>query len=391
MRMVKFFALLTLALSLAALPCLAAAPAKKAAVPASLPVHSLKDFAAAGYFYVGGKYVGEGGKQGMHGQMYVEVFVPRKVTQPYPLVMYHGAAQTGTNWLGTPDGRKGWMHYFVEKGYIVYVVDQPARGRSNYLPGVDGQVRIMSAPQIQNRFTDSAAAEQPAAWPQAKKQTQWPGSGPKKGQIGDPVFDAFYATQVSYLSSNKESQQLVRDASNALLDKIGPAVLVTHSQSGAFGWAIADSRPNLVKGIVALEPSGPPFENAVFGSEKSRAWGITDVPMTYDPPVKDPSELQTEPQASQKPGEVAGVLQKAPARQLVNLKGIPIIILAGEASYHVAYDEWTSRFLTQAGVKNDFVPLAEQGLKGNGHMLMIEKNSLDIAALVDKWLRKNVR
>ena len=44
----------------------------------------------------------------------------------------------------------------------------------------------------------------------------------------------------------------------ALLDKIGPAILLTHSQSGAFGWPVADARPDLVKAIVAVEPNGPP-------------------------------------------------------------------------------------------------------------------------------------
>src|SRR5581483_7170340 len=78
---------------------------------------------------------------------------------------------------------------------------------------------------------------------------------------------------------------------SALLDKIGPAILVTHSQSGSFGWLLADSRPNAVKGIVAIEPAGPPFRNAVTNEEKNRAWGLSDIPLTYEPPVKAPGEL----------------------------------------------------------------------------------------------------
>ena len=53
-------------------------------------------------------------------------------------------------------------------------------------------------------------------------------------------------------------EKLNREAGIALLDKIGPAILLTHSQSGAMGWPVADSRPNLVRGIIAVEPSGPP-------------------------------------------------------------------------------------------------------------------------------------
>src|SRR3984957_4874173 len=71
-----------------------------------------------GYFYVGGKYVGEPGKEVMQGQAYVEVLAPKEVRRAYPLVLIHGAGQTATNWMGTPDGRKGWAEYFVEQGYV---------------------------------------------------------------------------------------------------------------------------------------------------------------------------------------------------------------------------------------------------------------------------------
>ena len=86
-----------------------------------------------------------------------------------------------------------------------------------------------------------------------------------------PVFDAFYATQVEYIVDNVTAQTMNRDAGAALLDRIGPAIVVTHSQSGPFGWLIGDARPDKVKAIVALEPSGPPFQEAVFSTDKARA------------------------------------------------------------------------------------------------------------------------
>ena len=82
------------------------------------------------FFYVGGEYAGPPGESVMHGQIYVEKLTPRDPRRPYPLVMIHGAGQTATNWLGTPDGRPGWAEYFAGEGYTVYLVDQPARGRS---------------------------------------------------------------------------------------------------------------------------------------------------------------------------------------------------------------------------------------------------------------------
>src|SRR5690242_6431846 len=121
---------------LAALLPVLAYTASALADPPKLPVPAVDQSAVAlrGYFYVGGKYVGEPGKEIMVGQAYVEVLAPKDARQPYPLVLIHGAAQTNTNWMGTPDGRKGWAEYFVEQGYVVYMMEQPMRGRSPWHP-----------------------------------------------------------------------------------------------------------------------------------------------------------------------------------------------------------------------------------------------------------------
>ena len=78
-------------------------------------------------------------------------------------------------------------------------------------------------------------------------------------------------------------------------------------------------------------------------------------------------------------------------RRLSRLANVPILIIVSEASYHAPYDHCTSRFLEQAGVKHEFVRLADAGIRGNGHMMMLEKNNLDIAAMIAGWLNKNVR
>jgi pimeloyl-ACP methyl ester carboxylesterase len=369
------------------LSTLAFVPAR--AEPPKLPVPAVDQSAVAqrGYFYVGGKYVGEPGKEIMQGQIYVEVLAPKDVRRPYPLVLIHGAAQTATNWMGTPDGRKGWAEYFVEQGYIVYMIDQPMRGRSAWHPG-DGPTRMFTAEQEAFQFTANAAK---GTWPQAKKHTQWPGDGPNKGQKGDPIFDAFYATQVETVTNVEETQRRNQDAGAALLDKIGPAIVLTHSQSGTYGWLIADARPQLVKGVIAIEPSGPPFEATIIATGKARAFGPTDIPISYDPPVKEASELAVEREAAEDPELFACWMQKAPARQLVNLKHIPVVVMAAEASYHQVYDHCTAKYLTQAGVKTEYIKLQDKGIRGNGHMVMIEKNNLDIARLLDEWVQKNVR
>jgi pimeloyl-ACP methyl ester carboxylesterase len=355
-----------------------------------LPVPAIASAVAKrGFFYVGGQYVGEPGKETMQGQMYVEVWAPKKQLRPYPLVLIHGAAQTATNWMGTPDGRKGWAEYFVGQGYVVYMIDQPMRGRSAWHPA-DGATRMFTAKNEQFQFT---AIESDGTWPGRENHTQWPGSGPNKGKKGDPIFDAFYATQVETVISPEETQKRNQEAGAALLDKIGPAILLTHSQSGPFGWLIADVRHSLVKGIIAVEPASPPFENTIIGTGKSRAWGPTDIPLTYEPAVNDPSEIELEREAKSDGPDlfVCWMQKKRPARQLIHLQGIPIVVIAGEASYHRLYDHCTVKYLNQGGATVEWMPLDARNIHGNGHMMMIEKNNLEIAKLIDDWVKRNVR
>lgn len=337
------------------------------------------------FFYVGGHYVNDV----MAGQMYVEALRPARVTRKYPLVFFHGLAQTATNWMETPDGRPGWADYFLGQGYVVYLVDQPARGRSAWHPSTNGGLQILSAADVERRFT---ASEFLGFWPQAKKHTQWPSESANKGRRGDPIFDAFYATQVESLASAVETQTLVEAAGVALLDKIGPAILVTHSQAGPFGWLLADARPKMVKGIVAVEPTGPPFQNSVTNEDLSRPWGLTDIPLTYEPPAKAASDLaKVREQKPDAPDLAACWKQADPPRRLANLQGIPILVATTESSYHAVFDHCTAKYLTQAGVKNTFARLADQGIHGNGHMVMLEKNSTDVAAFLQKWILANVK
>ena len=325
--------------------------------------------------------------------MFVQYQVPHQRKHAYPIVMWHGGGQTGTNFLGTPDGRMGWAEYFLRQGYAVYVVDQPARARSGYYTEVYGPTRRPNTGAMSERFT---APEGPKLYPQAILHTQWPG----KGVAGDPIFDQFFASQVEDMANVTTIEELNRDAGVALLDKIGPAILLTHSQSGPFGWALADARPKLVKGVVAIEPNGPPFyENSVIGppnwfkdAAMGRNWGITRTPLKYDPPAGDPKDLgmaqQTAPDG---PNLVRCWLQPASARQLTNLQGVPILIVTSEASYHAPYDHCTAKYLAQAGVKNTFVRLPDIGIKGNGHMMMLEKNNIEIATFLHGWVEKNIR
>src|SRR5262249_55584412 len=157
------------------------------------------------------------------------------------------------------------------------------------------------------------------------------------------TFDQFYMSQFPSLVDYPKQQQINSLAGVALLEKIGPAVLLTHSQSGAFGWPIADRRPDLVKAIGAVEAKRPPVHGIEFKGApewfadmaRVKQAGVGDVPLTYDPPLKAGEQLafvrQDEPERADL---VRCWSQAEPARKLVKLANIPVLVVMAEASYH---------------------------------------------------------
>jgi pimeloyl-ACP methyl ester carboxylesterase len=321
----------------------------------------------------------------MSGQLYAEFQIPVRQTHRWPIVMVHGLEQSGTNFTGTPDGRDGWAQFFLRRGYAIYVIDQPGRGKAAYEAEVYGPATRVDLENVLRRFV---APERYNLWPQAHLHTQWPG----QGAPGDPAFDQFYASQVPSIQSYPLTQELNGDAILALLGKIGPAILLTHSQSGAFGWPVADARPDLVKAVIAVEPSGPPFLDVQTvgapdwfhdASNPTRPWGVTSVPLSYSPPGSLTSIQQEKPD---RPDLARCWLQQSPPKLLPRLEKVSILILTSEASYHASYDHCTVKFLEQARAHPVWIQLADLGIHGNGHMTMLEKNSQEIAAVMAHWL-----
>jgi len=330
--------------------------------------------------------------QYMAGQMYVEYQIPKNVRHPYPVVMIHGAGQTGTNFLSTPDDRPGWAQFFLANGYAVYVVDQTGRGRSVYTTELYGPTRPPF--DVDGRVRNWSAQQEFKLYPNAELHSQWPGTG----KPGGPFFDQFYASQVQLMVDGIKTQEYAQKALSALLDKIGPAILLTHSQSGTFGFLTADKRPDLVKAVITVEGGGTPRAFTVVGPPNwfedapppAVTWGIASIPVTYSPVVADPKQLDfvREPAA---PGKLVRCwVQATPARQLPNLKRMPHLLVVGEASAASTTNHCVSRYLTQAGVENTWVNLGEVGIHGNGHMMMLEKNNLEIAAFLATWLKNTV-
>jgi pimeloyl-ACP methyl ester carboxylesterase len=337
-----------------------------------------------GTFFVGGQYSTVNDATRFVGQMYVEFSIPQPLRHPYPIVFVHGGGQIGSGWWTTPDGREGWAPYFLRRGFAVYVVDQPARGRSAYNSGLG----TLSDPNPVLRAQQLwAAPERFGLWPAARLHTRWVGPAVQ----GDPTFDQFMQSQSDAIA-NIPQQTLTANALVALLERIGPAILVPHSQPGWAVWRVADFRPKLVKGLVQLEPgppgrtgAAPPF--AAFDVP----WGLSYDPLAYRPAVSSPSELQfVQVPVTDDPYVTSCSLQAEPARQLPNLQKVPILLLSSEAGYNTRWDPCTSRYLTQAGVDHTWIRLEQLGIHGNGHFFFVEDNSNEVAGIVRDWIEDHV-
>ena len=274
----------------------------------------------------------------------------------------------------------------------MYVIDQVGKGRSTHLERTYGPVDLVDSQNSQQRYV---AQEKFKLWPQAHLHTQWPGSG----EPDDPAVQQLISSQLPAIRDFTKQQFINSEALIALVDKIGSSILLVHSQAGAFGWPVADTRPELIKAILAIEPNGPPAYNVEFigapdyfkTGRLALIYGITSVPLKYSPPVASASELTfAEEEKADSPGLVKCWLQAAPARQLPNLQKIPILVLTAEASYHAPYDHCTVKYLEQAGVKPTFIKLADLNIRGNSHVMMLEKNNKEIGAVIARWLDKTL-
>jgi pimeloyl-ACP methyl ester carboxylesterase len=302
------------------------------------------------------------------GQSFIQYFIPAKVRHRYPLLMIHGGGSQITNFIGI-GRRPGWLHYALQEGYRVYMYDRPGYGRAPYHPDAlgPGQMRPFATLEIMASIAGAGR--------------EWPGSA-VAGE--DPLLAQFAAGEVGNVDDLPLHSQFCARGLNEVLDRIGKSVVLTYAAGSFFGWQLANDRPELVAAIVAAEGNGRPFDAQC-------PWGLTALPMAYEPSARSPQDFNLVPQTmpSDWPRPLMPYkLQAEPARQLANLKGIPIISYVND-TYGPGSGPAQVAFLKQAGCSAECVQLSHIGLPYNTNVMPLEKNNRVLFNLIRDWLAQH--
>jgi hypothetical protein len=274
-------------------------------------------------------------------QMYVRYQVPNDVGKRRPLTLVHGCCLTGKSWEMTPDGRMGWDDYFVRKGYPTYVIDQVHRGRSAADVSTINSVKLGKTPP--DKLPNVFAAGHEAAWAIFRFGAEYPNVFPGL-RFPLAAQGEFWKQMVPDWIESLPTPNPTVPALSQLAIRLNGTVLITHSQSGIYGFQTAALSTQGIAGIVEIEGICP----------------ATDSDLT--PYTK-----------------------------------MPILLLWGD--YVELAPRWAPRLkacrafveaVNKAGGKAEVLVLPEAGIKGNSHMLMQDDNSLDLADLVLAWIAKHV-
>ena len=221
------------------------------------------------------------------------------------------------------------MHDFIRKGWDTYVSDAMERGRSGWTDKFKGEPVFLPLGDPWERFRVGPIG----SWNDDKaKRVTYPGV-----QFPIDAYEQFMKQGVPRWVTTDE--QIVA-AYIELVDKVCPCVVLVHSQAGSFGFKVAEARPDKVKALISVEPS------ATGSKEKVAA-----------------------------------------------LKDIPIVVIYGDnAKDHPRWGKIRQNVVTYAGALKeaggsvDVIDLPDVGIKGNTHMVMMDKNSDDVADVMQKWL-----
>lgn len=265
------------------------------------------------------------------GQMYAQEYRLASPRHALPVLLWHGGGMTGSHWESTPDGRTGWLWRFLEAGFDVFVSDAVERGRSSWA----------SWPQI---YKDAPLFR--------TKQEAWHmfRIGPQNGYSSEAVdrrpfsgqqfpVQAFDDFAKQWVPRWVDHDAMALAAYDALIERVGPCIIVAHSQGGGYAIAAAQRHPDLVRAVVAIEPAGLNANSAEHPQPHLVVWGD-------------------------------------------HLRQSGHSVWTG---YRAAADGYW-RDATLAGLPFDTLDLPTCGIHGNSHFPMLDQNSDQVFSEILTWL-----
>jgi hypothetical protein len=294
-----------------------------------------------------GRGGGLGGGDITVNQMYVQYQIPPNGSRHVPVVMVHGCCLSSKTWETTPDGRTGWNEYFVRKDRPVYLADQVSRARSGFDPSAFNAVRAGTIPPSQ--LPNVLDASHQAAWSIFRFGPTYGKAFPDE-QFPMEAVDELYKQMIPDLNGTLPNPNPTWTNMAALAVKLKGAILLGHSESGFFPEQAALIDPAGVRGIVSIEM-----------------------------PCVTTLKLE----------------------QLKTISKIPTLIMFGDHLGDVqgGFNTWPGSFdscntfvkqVNDAGGDAEMMSLPKLGIKGNSHMLMQDKNNLQLADLILAWIDKHV-
>jgi len=234
----------------------------------------------------------------------------------------------------------------------------------------------------------------------------WPGCG----RSGDVTFpDLTGERVVAALGA------VLKEAAAA--SPTGRVVMMTHSMSGALGWKLVERNRSLIEKLVAVAPGPPgniqPEATIVEQTEDEvvvESFGMTRH-LARDRAYAGGIEFVSHKLIGKSTRFPDGVLDMyvghvaaVPPRLMYQRQniggsqlkiedpsafdGLPAMVFTGEfdTDHPKKIDEAVVDWLTEVGAQAEFWWLPDHGIGGNGHMLMMEENSDELADMIIGWV-----
>jgi pimeloyl-ACP methyl ester carboxylesterase len=266
-------------------------------------------------------------------QMYVQYVKLENPSAKYPLLLWHGGGLSGVTWETKPDGQPGFQQRFLQAGNDVYVSDAVERGRASWArwPEINTKPPVWR-PKIQ-------------AWENFRIGPKFDPDPGKRQPYEDCKFPYEYFDQFCKQSIPRfpSAEAEAFAGYQAYMDECfaDGCVIMAHSQGSAFAYDAALNHPEKVKAVILLEPSPIP-------GDQSKIERIKHIPFIYIY------------------GDVKNEYWQNMYKKQLNF----------------------SQILRKQGNDITWIDLVQLGVKGNTHMLMMDKNSDDIAAMIIDWMRE---